>query len=561
MLLRLAPPLTLALFLLPVVAGLFGTLLPAAGYLPALGGDAFSLQPWRDLFAWPGFGTALRLTFTTGLAATILSLSIALGLAAAAQGSRLLRQMQSALPVLLASPHAAVAIGFAFLIAPSGWLARIVSPGLSGWDRPPDLLTVHDPLGLALIFGLVLKEVPYLLLMILAGLNQIDAPRQLLAARSLGYGRLQGWAKVVLPQLYPQIRLPVYAVLAFSLSVVDVAIILGPNTPPPLGPQILAWYSDPDLARSFVAAAAASLQLGIVLIAILLWHGGERIAAWRGRSWIADGARGNAADAAILPLRGIAIVIGVVSALALLVLALWSFAAAWPWPAALPVRWSLQSWLAQAPALSGPLLNTLLIGGLATGIAAPLVLACLEHEARHGLKPGARALWLLYLPLLVPQTAFLFGLQVLLVRLGVDGSAIAVVWAHLVFVLPYLFLALADPWRHFDPRFAQTATSLGAAPWRAFWRIKLPMLLRPLLFAAAIGFAVSVTQYLPTLFAGAGRIATLTTEAVTLSAGSDRRILAAFAMMQAVLPLLVFALAIGLPAWLFRRRAGMAVTA
>lgn len=559
--LRLAPPVTLALFLLPVIAGLAGILLPAFGYLPALGGEAFSFRPWRDLFAWPGFGTALRLTITTGFLATLLSLLIALGLAAAAQGSRLLRHAQSALPFLLAPPHAAIAIGFAFLVLPSGWIARMISPGLTGWDRPPDLLTVQDPLGLALVCGLVLKEVPYLLLMILAALNQIDAPRQLIVARSLGYGRLQAWAKVILPQLYPQIRLPVFAVLAFSLSVVDVAIILGPNTPPPLGPQILIWYSDPDLSRSFTAAAGASLQLGIVLAAILLMMIGERAAAWIGRYWIGDGSRGTSLDSAILPLRGIALLLAVVSALALLVLIAWSFASSWPWPAPLPVQWSLRRWIAQAPVLADPLRNTLVIGGIAVAVAVILALACLEHEARHGVRPSGRALWLLYLPLLVPQTAFLFGLQIPLVRLGLDGGLIAVAWIHLVFVLPYLFLALADPWRAFDPRYIQTAASLGAPPWRSFLRLKLPILLRPLLFALAIGFAVSVTQYLPTLFAGAGRVATLTTEAVTMSGGSDRRVVAAFALTQAMLPLVVFAFAIGLPAWLYRRRAGMTVSA
>ena len=40
---------------------------------------------------------------------------------------------------------------------------------------------------------------------------------------------VQAWLKVVLPQVYPQIRLPVYAVLAYALSVVDMAIVLGPT--------------------------------------------------------------------------------------------------------------------------------------------------------------------------------------------------------------------------------------------------------------------------------------------------------------------------------------------
>src|SRR3546814_6471838 len=66
----------------------------------------------------------------------------------------------------------ALPICFAFLILPSGWIARLLSPGLSGWQHPPDLLIVQDPHGIALVLGLVLKEVPYLLLMTLAALNQ-----------------------------------------------------------------------------------------------------------------------------------------------------------------------------------------------------------------------------------------------------------------------------------------------------------------------------------------------------------------------------------------------------
>ena len=47
--LRYLPALTVGLFLGPVIAGLIGTLLPAFGYLPALGGEQFSLEPWRRL--------------------------------------------------------------------------------------------------------------------------------------------------------------------------------------------------------------------------------------------------------------------------------------------------------------------------------------------------------------------------------------------------------------------------------------------------------------------------------------------------------------------------------
>jgi putative thiamine transport system permease protein len=58
-----------------------------------------------------------------------------------------------------------------------------------------------------------------------------------------------------------------------------------------------------------------------------------------------------------------------------------------------------------------------------------------------------------------------------------------------------------------------------------------------------VGFAVSVAQYLPTLYVGAGRFATVTTEAVTLAAGAQRSLMSAYAALQMLLPIAAFALA------------------
>ncbi len=190
-------------------------------------------------------------------------------------------------------------------------------------------------------------------------------------------------------------------------------------------------------------------------------------------------------------------------------------------------------------------------------VAVVLVLGCLENEQRHGVTPTGRALWLLYAPLLMPQIGFLFGAQVLMLTLGIDGTWTGLVWIHLLFVLPYVFLALSAPWRRLDERYARSARALGASPNRVFWRIKLPMLLRPVLFAAAVGFAVSVGEYLPTVFAGGGRYATLTTEAVALASGGDRRVIGVYALLQAALPWAGFTLAVWLPAWIYRDRRQM----
>jgi putative thiamine transport system permease protein len=75
------------------------------------------------------------------------------------------------------------------------------------------------------------------------------------------------------------------------------------------------------------------------------------------------------------------------------------------------------------------------------------------------------------------------------------------------------------------------------------WQVKWPLLRSALAAALAVGFAVSVAQYLPTLYVGAGRFQTVTTEAVTLASGGQRALTAAFAWLQWLLPMLMFGLA------------------
>ncbi len=65
-------------------------------------------------------------------------------------------------------------------------------------------------------------------------------------------------------------------------------------------------------------------------------------------------------------------------------------------------------------------------------------------------------------------------------------------------------------------------------------RVRLPLLLPALAFAAALGCAISLSLYLPTVLMGGGRIATLATEAIALSSGGDRRIVGVYGTAQAL---------------------------
>jgi putative thiamine transport system permease protein len=429
---------------------------------------------------------------------------------------------------------------------PSGWLLRIVATFL-GMVRPPDYLLLNDPAGIALVFALVVKETPFILAVCLSALHRIDAEAHLKVCRSLGYGDAVAWPKVVLPQLYRLIRLPVYAVLAYGLSVVDMSIVLGPGLPPTLPVLILRLMSDPDLANRFIASGAGMIQVGMVLAAFALWLCLERLCAAFVHRSAMRGRRTYSLETRKL-LGGLILAAGcfvfLMGFLAIAGMAVWSVTEIWRFPDPWPARFSLDAWRRAVGALGDPLWNSLKVSVAAAGIAIIASVACLELEDRIGATVGRRGQWILFLPLFAPEMGFLFGLEVAAQKLGLVGTAPAVLWFHLLFVFPYVFMSLSEPWRALDQRYARTARSLGAGRWRVLFKVKVPLLRAPLALSVAVGLSVSLSLYLPTVLAGAGRITTLATETVVLYGGGDRRILGVYVVLQTILSAAIFGAAV-----------------
>lgn len=549
------PALILAAFLVPVGLGLAGTWLPAFGWFPALDQQQLTLDPWRNLLAYPGVLTATGLTLLTGVGSALLALTATGLLLAAFYPSRRFQRLERALAPVLSVPHAAFAIGIGFLVAPSGWLVRLVATA-TGWpEYPPNWLTFQDPWGQSLMVVLALKETPFLLFMALASLPSLQVSPTLWLGRSLGYGRAKIWFTLLWPQLFPRLRLPFYAVVAYNLSVVDLAMIAGPTTPPTLAVLVNRLFNDPDLLLRLPGAAGATALLLLTIGVLLAFRLLESAVRWLRQRAVRSGRRWHR-SLGLRPAASAVFALGVLSyGGALTVLLLWSLAGQWRFPQALP-QFSLSFWMKAPDQLSSAFWLTLSTGLSAALIALVLVIAALENEVRmRQLRPqfnAQRLIWLLYLPLLVPQIAFLFGFQVSLIWLNLDRHWWVLVWSHLVFVLPYTFLTLSGPYRAFDHRYTWLGLTLSRSRRRTFWRIKLGLLWRPIGYTLATGFAVSVAQYLPTLFIGGGRFATLTTEAVSLASGSDRRTAAVYALAQQGLPLLGFALAALVVNWRYR---------
>ena len=466
--------------LLPVVVGLGEALRAAFGILPALGRHSFSVDAWQQLWQLPGLISSLRLTLFSGFAATIMALALAIFGSSWVYNispklfflDKLKPLMQFIMVPVLAAPHAAIAIGLAFLIAPSGWLARWLSPWLTNWTLPPDWATVQDLWGLSLTLGLVIKELPFLWLVCLVALKQINVSKQMSLAQSMGYSHSLAWRKIIIPQLYPLIRLPVMVVLVYALSTVDMAQILGPNNPPTLALVALRLYTDANVQMLLPASAAAISLAMLMVMSILLWEMSVRGLMLVNKVSIRSGERASKwtlLGTILTTALPISFLLGLLS---LLVLAIWSITWRWSFPEAWPTSWSFDYWLQLLTEWPLALKHSLITALMSSGLALMLTVIWLEVQDRFGGHVYRATLWLIYLPLLVPQIAFLYGLKVSFLRLGLSGGIGTVIWAHLLFVFPYVMLSLVDSWRALDQRYLSVAASLGSSSWTCLWRIK-----------------------------------------------------------------------------------------
>jgi putative thiamine transport system permease protein len=522
----------LALWALPLLAAL-AMLLPVAADVAA----------WRLALAHPQLWPALALALSSGAAATVLALLATSVLLAGVCRSPLWHRLQALAAAGLAVPHLAFAIGFGFLIMPSGLAARL----LVGGDAPPHWVSVQDPWGVALTLALALKEVPFLLTAGFAMLSRGDMAGRLRAgtraAASLGHAPGSAFLRVVLPQLLADLRWPLVIVFVYGATVVDMALVLGPTQPPTLA--VVIWHAlnhaDPamnamGLAMTLLLTAALALVIAAAALLLRL----TRPALCR---LLAAG------PSALQAPRTTAVVLGAAMLamllLALLILALLSIAPRWPYPAVLPPAAGLAAWMSVNPA---PLWLSLL---LALGVSlTAVVLAVLWFETT-GRTGDRMVIGLAVAALTLPQLASAGGQYRLFLPLDLTATLPGLFLAHLTPVTAYVLIVLAGPWRAFDTRYVQAARALSASKLRALLSIRLPLLKAPVATAGAIGFAVSISQFVPAQLIAAGRYSTLPMEAVALASGGNRALTAAFALTLAVPPLVAFLAAarLGRPRW------------
>lgn len=224
-------------------------------------------------------------------------------------------------------------------------------------------------------------------------------------------------------------------------------------------------------------------------------------------------------------------------------LALWAFAGEWRYPDLLPTEWSVRGWRGM---LSGRVLeataNSLMIGVAAAAVAVAVGLPAGLALGVHTWRLRGAVMALMLLPLLVPPLASTMGLHLTFIRLGLTDTLLGVTLAHLVPTVPYATIIMTSVFAERTGELELVARTLGANPWRAFWRVTLPGVAPGVAVAALMAFLVSWSQYILTVLIGGGSVLTLPMLLFAAASNTDHVVTSSLALVFALPALLVLGL-------------------
>jgi putative thiamine transport system permease protein len=505
------------------------SLLPIIGIVVGLWPpEHIIFSDFGSFLGYQGLSTSVFMTLFSAIFSTLISLYIAFMVYSQYHLSRRLQSFEKYLAPLLSLPHLAIALGLVFLFSDGSLF--FVDSGL-----PRKGLST-------LITAIVIKEVPFFLLIFSAIGRQLPIKYWLLQGNALGYQDYRCWWLLVFPALLKQSRLALLAATAYTLSVVDVSLLVGPNIPELFAVSVYRWQTSFAVGDQALAFWANALLLILLAVSVFLLYAHEKLAHAGCKALATKGSHFyigiiNPVFKTWLPM------LGVLTAMMVVVFALWSLGVnfhSYSFDSFALTQLSTRLWQDEWLFFALPLQNSLLIGLFAGLCGVALALLALELQRQKG-KYWPDYYWLL--AIILPQLSMVLGWQVLHIWSQGGYHSGWIILSHLPFTFAYAYLVLKGPFQSVEPRYELLAASFGYSSWQSWWQVLFRVLLPAIFTAFAIAFSVSIAQYIPTLMLGAGRVTTITTEAVAIVSGSQQDLIALYVLLQSILPFMAFFLA------------------
>jgi spermidine/putrescine transport system permease protein len=150
--------------------------------------------------------------------------------------------------------------------------------------------------------------------------------------------------------------------------------------------------------------------------------------------------------------------------------------------------------------LTDAFVESLKIAAISTTIATVLGSLIAIALSRYQFKGSGGLNLFLVLPLTTPEIVLGSSLATLFLDSDITRGFSTVVIAHVMFQVSFVAMTVRARVRGFDWTLEQAAQDLGATPLRTFWKVTFPLILPGILAAALLSFALSIDDYIITLF-------------------------------------------------------------
>ncbi len=191
-----------------------------------------------------------------------------------------------------------------------------------------------------------------------------------------------------------------------------------------------------------------------------------------------------------------------------------AFAFRWFYPQLFPKNLSMDAWEnifnpASGVDLWGALSTSLFIAVTVTLVSLIIGMPTARALGMYKFKGKRIVEFLILAPIIVPGIAYVVGLNINFLQLGLASSVFGVMLVHLIPVMPYVVLTLSGVFANYNADFELQARTLGAGPIATFYHVTLPAIFPGLVVSGLFAFLVSWSQYILTLLIGGGKVQTI----------------------------------------------------
>jgi putative spermidine/putrescine transport system permease protein len=179
-------------------------------------------------------------------------------------------------------------------------------------------------------------------------------------------------------------------------------------------------------------------------------------------------------------------------------------------PPGLSLQWYRRLWM--TPAWSSSLLTSVEIMLPTALLATALGTAAAVGLARARFRGAALVGALLMAPMVVPVIIIAVAVFTLFQAWGLYGTLQGLILAHTMLTTPYVMANVRGAMETVDRQLEQAALTLGATPWRGFWRVTFPLILPGVLSGLLFAMVVSFDELIVSLFISTPEVRPVTVE-------------------------------------------------